>query len=91
MEINFSNWESFLECALVAHNVSLIIRKYSNTNFAQGVDLDALKSVQKEKDRLEDEKRRQEYLAKMPENLGSIEVIKLIYSGRISTSRQKSS
>jgi hypothetical protein len=38
------------------------------------VDLDALKSAQKEKDRVEDEKRRQEYISKMPENLGSIEV-----------------
>jgi hypothetical protein len=38
------------------------------------VDVDALKSAQKEKDRVEDEKRRQEYISKMPENLGSIEV-----------------
>jgi len=45
------------------------------TNNCIGVDLDALKSAQKEKDRLADEKLRQEYIAKMPENLGSIEVI----------------
>eukprot|EP00029_Vermamoeba_vermiformis_P002599 TRINITY_DN12978_c0_g1_i1.p1 TRINITY_DN12978_c0_g1~~TRINITY_DN12978_c0_g1_i1.p1 ORF type:complete len:106 (-),score=23.11 TRINITY_DN12978_c0_g1_i1:77-394(-) len=44
------------------------------TPSARGVDVDALKSAQKEKDRLEDEKLRQEYISKMPENLGSIEV-----------------